>query len=237
VEQAFQIADRAQPVDLTAAFTIGGVPFSQLLLLALTVIVLAFLLRGTRRRWQRSVAMSRESVRERYEKLKEDRTATREVDKALIELDQLARQVHGRLDTQFAKLEVLIQDADERIDKLTRLLRAAQSSDTLDITLGAEEPRELAPAETTDPAGATVSADRSSVAVGAERTDADGTESDRHGPIYRLADQGLSAIDIAERVGRTTGEVELILSLRRAKAHLADTSPAAATTSDSAEKP
>jgi hypothetical protein len=36
--------------------------------------------------------------------------------------------------------------------------------------------------------------------------------------VYRLADGGLTAIDIAREVGTTTGEVELILSLRKTRA-------------------
>jgi hypothetical protein len=40
---------------------------------------------------------------------------------------------------------------------------------------------------------------------------------DRHAAIYRLADGGLSPAQIGQEVGKTTGEVELILALRRAK--------------------
>jgi hypothetical protein len=36
----------------------------------------------------------------------------------------------------------------------------------------------------------------------------------RHAEVYALADQGLSARDVARRLGRPNGEIELILALR-----------------------
>ncbi len=229
MEQAFQFVEQLQSGDAIAALAVGGVSFGQLVLLALIVIVLAILLRSARSRWQRSVAMSRDSVRERYEKLKSDRTATREVDKVLVELDQLARQVHGRLDTQLVKLEILINDADQRIDKLSRLVRAAQGTEALDITLDSEEPYDDSPPAAATSGDAPASASLASVTLGTDKGKSDGGESGPHGPIYRLADRGMSPLEIAQQVGRTTGEIELILSLRKAKAQLAD--PAAAATS------
>ena len=227
MEQAFRFVEQLPSGDAIAALAFGGVSFGQLVLLALIVIVLALLLRSARSRWQRSVAMSRDSVRERYEKLKSDRTATREVDKVLVELDQLARQVHGRLDTQLVKLEILINDADQRIDKLSRLVRATQETKSLDITLDSEEPCDdslLAEATSSD---APVSASLASVTAGNKKSESEGAESGPYGPIYRLADRGMSPVEIAQQVGRTTGEVELILSLRKAKEQLNDATPAA----------
>lgn len=40
----------------------------------------------------------------------------------------------------------------------------------------------------------------------------------RHAEVYRLADQGLSASEIARQLGRPYGEIELILALRRPEA-------------------
>jgi len=37
----------------------------------------------------------------------------------------------------------------------------------------------------------------------------------RHAEIYAMADEGRSATDIASRLGRPSGEVELILALRQ----------------------
>jgi len=54
---------------------------------------------------------------------------------------------------------------------------------------------------------------------GADRqADASGRPDDheaRHAVVYELADAGMSPVDIAKEVGRTPGEVEVILNLRR----------------------
>ncbi len=111
----------------------------------------------------------------------------------MLELDQLSRQVHGRLDTKLVRLDTLIRDADQRIEKLSRLEGASGGGAVLELTLDEEVPP--------DPGAAATHVD-------------DG----QHGSIYELADDGLSPVDIARRVGRPTGEVELILSLRDAHA-------------------
>ena len=43
----------------------------------------------------------------------------------------------------------------------------------------------------------------------------------RHSVVYELADAGFSTVEIAKDLGRTTGEIELILKLR-AKTEPAD---------------
>src|SRR5687767_8058912 len=51
----------------------------------------------------------------------------------------------------------------------------------------------------------------------ADRPD-DGMKSDfdaRHGVVYELADAGFSPIEIARDLGKTPGEIELILNLRK----------------------
>ena len=52
------------------------------------------------------------------------------------------------------------------------------------------------------------------------------TPEDRYGIVYELADQGKSPIDIARDLGKTPGEVELILNLRKQASHAAPPSAA-----------
>jgi hypothetical protein len=58
------------------------------------------------------------------------RAVTDDLKGLLAELDQLTRKMQGSLDTSVARLENIIRDADARIDELTRLVRAAQDSET-----------------------------------------------------------------------------------------------------------
>ncbi len=183
---------RTEWIDLLAAGMPGFDPV-QLLLLALGVGVLTVVMISTRNRIRRSKISSRTSVLDRYAELQQERGAVRDLETVMTELDQLSRQIHGRLDTKLAKIEALIRDADERIEKLARLQRAAAGMPTLDVTLESESPS----------AGATAGAPPS--------------ETNPHDAVYRLADCGLSPMAIAEQLGRNTGEIELILSLRRVK--------------------
>ena len=165
---------------------------SQIFLLALAVGALTILMISTYRRTRARRSQPRTSVRERYTELQAKAAATRDVEQIMLELDQLARQIHGRIDTRFAKLESVIRDADARIEKLNRMVRSAQGDSTIDITLEAEDPRQpVTPAK--------------------EETD------NRRAAIYRLADSGLSFTEIGQKVEKTAGEVELILALRRAR--------------------
>lgn len=58
------------------------------------------------------------------------RPVTDDLETLVAELDQLTRKMQGSLDTSVARLENVIRDADARIDELTRLVRAAQDSET-----------------------------------------------------------------------------------------------------------
>jgi len=169
-----------------------GISAGQTVLLVLGLVGLTIVMRSTYRRVGRSRAQPRTSARERYAGLQQQHEVKSDVENVMLELDQLARQIHGRIDTRFAKLEAIIRDADERIERLSRLTRAAEGAPTLDVTLEHEDPYE----------------DRS-----CDTPDLDGP----HAPVYRLADDGLSAADIAQEVGKTTGEVELILALRKTR--------------------
>ena len=170
-----------------------GISLSQIVMFAVAIIGLTILMRSTFARARNSSRKPLESVKERYNNLSSQREARDDVQHVMIELDRLARQIHGRIDTKFAKLEAVIRHADARIDELSRLLRTAQGKETVDTTVTCTQPREtvVTPAR----------AGRSQNAT-----------------IYELADGRIAADEIARRVGKTTGEIELILALRRTKA-------------------
>jgi hypothetical protein len=110
----------------------------------------------------------------------------RDLESLIAELEQLSRKISAEIDTRFAKLEAAMHDADRRIAALHRLTLQQQ---------GEPLPRTLQPpAERTMPIS-----DR---------------PEDRYALIYELADVGFSPVEIARDLGRTPGEIELILNLR-----------------------
>ena len=165
-----------------------------LAIVGVALIGLSLLMRITYVRTRRSRSAPMTPAREQYAMAASSKSAVRDAEQVMVELDKLAREFHGALDLRFAKLEAAIRDADERIARLSRLIRASRGSDGVDITVGSGD-SEDAPAGPTDDAR-TPPADA------------------RHAEVYRLADDGLSAFEISGRVGRPIGEVELILALR-----------------------
>jgi hypothetical protein len=115
----------------------------------------------------------------------QQKSVEREMQNLLVELSEMARQITAQLDTRSTKLELLIQEADQKIAEL----RALTGDD------GRGLPN-----------------------FGARPTAAQQPEEDpRHAEVYRLADQGLNCQQIAQELGRHSGEIELILALRGRK--------------------
>lgn len=170
----------------------GGITTVQIVMLALGVAGITVVVISTRRRIRNSQRLPRTSAKQRYAELEQQAQAGRSLEQVMLELDQLSRQVHGRIDTQLAKLGAIMRDADRRIEKLSRLVRAADGEPTLEITLDREDPHEP-------------SSGASEVEEGSDAA------------VFRLADSGMSPVDIARQVGSTTGEIELMLALRKTK--------------------
>ncbi len=116
--------------------------------------------------------------------LAQQRAIERQMQNALVEMAEMARQISAQIDTRAAKLEELIRQADQRI--------AAMKSQPPERT---SAPPALAPELSSPPEPAVADP--------------------RHAQIYALADQGHSSRDIAQQLNRPSGEIELILALRR----------------------
>lgn len=129
---------------------------------------------------------------DRTGELSRQRGIEREMSAILVELTDMTRQVSAQLDTRAARLEVLIQQADQRI----AMLQSLQGDDRRNLDGISRENR-----TTLQAAPASHSASLS-------------PDDPRHSEVYALADQGNSATEIASRLGRPNGEIQLILALR-----------------------
>jgi len=195
----------------------GGMGSAQSFALAAAVALITFLLLRNYRR--RTMGASPKQYRREIDTATNKSTVLkRDMERLLVELNELARQINGQIDTRYAKLEQTMADADRRISALRVLIRAAKTElkavldetgssganggddltlESLDITIGDEDD---APDETAaDPAPQSPS------------DDSEGLDRRR---IYELSDQGRQAIEIAQQLDQSVGEVELILNLR-----------------------
>jgi len=164
-----------------------------LIIVAVVVAVTTLVLISTRRRLRDRQPSLRDYTRQQRARLRDQQNLKQDMEELTVQLQQVARQINSQIDTRFAKLEACIADADQRIERLERLLRRAGGHDAVDVTVS-DQPTPLS-----DQAG-----DRDTIRI-----------DPMHQEIYRLADQGKSPPEIARELGRTTGEVELILNLRR----------------------
>jgi hypothetical protein len=121
-------------------------------------------------------------------RLAQERSVERQMQNLLVELSEMARQISAQLDTRTAKLELLIREADEKIAALRAMGGAREETRTVVQSHDAEPVESTTRAAIVDP---------------------------RHAEIYALADQGCAPLEIAQQLGRPSGEVELILALRQ----------------------
>jgi hypothetical protein len=122
-----------------------------------------------------------------FSSLAAQRGVERQMQNLLVDLNEMARQMNAQIDTRAAKLEQLIKEADERIAKLNQQPATMSFHPTESFSTSAPPHPDPEPAAPIDP---------------------------RHAEIYSLADLGQSAKEIATKLNRPSGEIELILALR-----------------------
>lgn len=151
---------------------------------------------------------------ERQQRRREFDGMQRDLGKAMEEIETLARKLGDDLEAKSVRVESLLRQADERIAELRRLQEAAPGSGNGGgaASLPANAPQGNAggggaPASL---AASTAGTPVASAGFGEQPTDQLSRD------VYRLADTGLSSVDIARRLNEQIGKVELILALRRA---------------------
>ncbi len=125
-----------------------------------------------------------------FASLAQQRNVERQMQNLLVELSEMTRQITAQLDTRTQKLQMLIEDADQRIARLQQLEKSPAEPRAERFT----EPRRLEQ---------DASAMFKPAAVDSQ-----------HQQVYTLSDQGRSAPEIARELNRPRGEVDLILALR-----------------------
>lgn len=197
----------------------------QLLILAALVIAIFIVMRMSLRRLAHG--SPKQYRREVDTANKQTAAIQRDLEQLLLELEELSRRINAGIDTRFAKLEQSVADADKRISALRILLDAARAAGA---SLGSENEAQSAEPSSADgraepspqkadahPRKAEVHGDAAAAGrAGIATNQPAQTQAERTKRIYSLADDGLSANQIARRLHEPIGEVELILNLRAA---------------------
>lgn len=120
--------------------------------------------------------------------LAQHRHVEREMETLLVELSEMSRKMTAQIDSRSTKLQLLIEEADQKIEQL----RAAQAA----APRSAIDRYRIMDVEPNPP------------------DDVEASIDPRHAEVYMLADQGRSTAEIADGLRRPRGEIELILALR-----------------------
>ncbi|MBC7785196.1 MAG: hypothetical protein H7144_15280 [Burkholderiales bacterium] len=125
--------------------------------------------------------------------LSQQRSVERQMENLLVELSEMSRQMTAQLDTRAARLEILIKDADQKIGRLQQLAREEREERAIPLPNFAA----------------------SDFPVTGQNLASPSDEDMRHREVYALADDGKSIPEISSALARPSGEIELILALRR----------------------
>lgn len=167
---------------------IGSVMAGYAALLGVMILCGVMLRLAARRRHEPSLSPP-DTAQEHLTRLEEEEGMKGDIQELIVQLQEFSREVSAQIDARFAKLEIAIRSADERIATLEKLKGAVERRPTINA-LVSDEPdlqTRTGRAEVADP---------------------------RRQLIYRLADSGRSAVQIAQETGQAPGEIELILGLR-----------------------
>lgn len=199
---AIILAQTEPPVEAEAAE--GGRSLAQqtaswVLIVAAIVLLTWVMMRLQWRRQRRSpddepVAEMRETIADRQADM--ERAA---------EVGEIVRDLSARLETRAARLEALLDRADERIEQLEARLAAGAVSGSV----AASEQPALTMQASQREAGDPWSDTQERPATPRQ------SEDPLHQEVYELADGGQTPLDIARRLDQQVGTIELILALRR----------------------
>ena len=127
----------------------------------------------------------------------QQRQIERDMNSLMVQMLDTARQMAAQLDTRAGKLEVLLREADETLARLG----GSAAAPARPLLAESPAPAQLPPAEPPPPAD-----------LGPDPSEQ--MPDPRHAEVYALLDQGLSAGEVARKLNRPNGEVELISALR-----------------------
>jgi hypothetical protein len=186
------------------------------MLMAFGVLVLMYLMMRRLIRRPRPAAAPHESrVQEIHDRAAASVTP---VERAMADAEQLARRLAATLDNKADRIDLLIQEADRKLEELNKAIAAVSRN-----TPVSTQDRPQRPTRTIDPSlmdRARIEQDR------AERQPEQRHEprltretTDETNPVHRrvwaLADDGMPPVEIARSLNQPIGQVELILNLRK----------------------
>lgn len=157
-------------------------------------------------------------------------SSTTAADKAMLDAEEITRRLSAQLDNKAARIELLLEEADAKLDELNRTLAGAERSPSRTTQTRTPDPLYSAtPSEQHPTAQRTIDpslldraridqdrADRVGTQEAQQALASTGSAQDQiNERILTLADDGLGCVEIARSLNQPVGQVELVLNLRK----------------------
>ncbi len=141
--------------------------------------------------------------------------------RSMVDAEQLARRVGAQLDNKAARLELLLEEADRKLDLLNRHITAVQRANPAELTSERQiashadqqhqraiDPTLLDRARLDQDLAERVPSEPTRLSPGS-------AQDQINERILHLADDGLGTVEIARSLNQPVGQVELVLNLRK----------------------
>lgn len=199
--------------------TLGALDSGLMLLLGALCLVI-FSISAARRAYYRSTS-KRDMTRAHFARIRDQHQIRDSMDDLLVQLEEASRRINAQIETRMMKLEVLIRDADDRLNRLQAVQGGNGATVAAAIAPPADRGRGVSSGADAFEPGLQPAVKPAAPAPTANVESAESavpqTRAERFQRIYALADKGTHALAIADALGIPLGEIELILNLRKAK--------------------
>ncbi|NBC10330.1 MAG: hypothetical protein GVY24_01160 [Planctomycetes bacterium] len=157
-------------------------------------------------RKKRRKMSGRVTARENLERYKAKAEVRDDLERVMVEVEEMARRVSAQLDAKTVAIEKLLRDAEAKVEQLNATLeRFERAAAATTIGEGKDDGADDPPA-TDDPVAPATPAPPGAASP----------QDELSRRVYALADEGHAAPAIAKQLDEHIGKVELILALRSA---------------------
>jgi len=164
------------------------------------LILTAFMLISARRKIRRSKERDGLTVQERIQQQTRGRDVCNQIGELMAELADLSRQINGQMDMRLTKMDLLLHQADQKIEALQHLTEGQPNFKNPTTAKLAPPPVSSSPPVEFKPQPLPEKGKNNDPLVE---------------EVLKLKSMGMSSVAIAQQLERPVGEIELMLAIRR----------------------
>ncbi len=164
------------------------------------LILTAFMLISARRKIRRSRERDGLTVQERIQEQTRGRDVCNQIGELMAELADLSRQINGQMDMRLTKMDLLLHQADQKMEALQHLMEGQTNLKNPTAAKHTSPPISSSPPVEFKPQPLPEKGKNNDPLVE---------------EVLKLKNMGMSSVAIAQQLERPVGEIELMLAIRR----------------------